>query len=210
MDHYNFKLDNYLFPLISDIDKPNILELGVQKGRSTLKFLNLCDKNNGYLFSVDIDDCSNVSDNSRWKFIKSRDDDFSLIKSNIPKKLDVIYIDTLHESEHVKKIIYNYYNLLNVGGYIFIDDISHLPYINNKKSSFYCEINNKETFYELLNIYQNNIESFELNFSFKSSGLAIIKKNIDDELKQSFKIKSRENSVKNLIRRTLKNLKLKN
>ena len=176
MDQYNFKLNNYLFPLISNIDKPNILELGVQRGRSTVKFLEICDKNDGYLFSVDIDDCSNVTKNKRWKFIKSRDDNFSLIKTNIPKKLDIIFIDTLHEAKHVKKIIYNYYNLLNVGGYIFIDDISHLPYINNEKSSFYCEINNKETFYELLNIYYNNQNCFELNFSFKSSGLAIIKK----------------------------------
>ena len=204
MDQYNFKLDNYLFPLISNIDKLNILELGVQRGRSTVKFLEICDKNDGYLFSVDIDDCSNVTKNKRWKFIKSRDDNFSLIKTNIPKKLDVIFIDTLHEAKHVKKIIYNYYNLLNVGGYIFIDDISHLPYINNEKSSFYCEINNKETFYELLNIYYNNQNCFELNFSFKSSGLAIIKKSTDGELKESLKIKSRENSLKNLIRKLWK------
>ena len=66
MDQYNFKLDNYLFPLISNIDKPNILELGVQRGRSTVKFLEICDKNDGYLFSVDIDDCSNVTKNKRW------------------------------------------------------------------------------------------------------------------------------------------------
>jgi predicted O-methyltransferase YrrM len=181
--------------------------LGVQRGRSTVKFLEICDKNDGYLFSVDIDDCSNVTKNKRWKFIKSRDDNFSLIKTNIPKKLDIIFIDTLHEAKHVKKIIYNYYNLLNVGGYIFIDDISHLPYINNEKSSFYCEINNKETFYELLNIYYNNQNCFELNFSFKSSGLAIIKKSTDCELKESFKIKSRENSLKNLIRKLWKNFK---
>ena len=207
MDQYNFKLNNYLFPLISNIDKPNILELGVQRGRSTVKFLEICDKNDGYLFSVDIDDCSNVTKNKRWKFIKSRDDNFSIIKTNIPKKLDVIFIDTLHEAKHVKKIIYNYYNLLNVGGYIFIDDISHLPYINNEKSSFYCEINNKETFYELLNIYYNNQTCFELNFSFKSSGLAIIKKSTEGELKESIKIKSRENSLKNLIRKLWKNFK---
>ena len=35
-----------------------------------------------------------------------RDDDFSVIKDKINKKIDVIYIDTLHEADHVEKIIW--------------------------------------------------------------------------------------------------------
>ena len=38
-------------------------------------------------------------------------------------------------------------------------------------------INNKETYNRILDIYNNNSDLFDLNFSFKSSGLAIIKKN---------------------------------
>ena len=143
MEDYISKFDNSLLPLIKNINKPNILELGVQKGRSTLKFLKICEEKDGYLFSVDIDDCQLVSDDKRWKFIKSRDDNFEYIKSNIPDKLNIIYIDTVHEAAHVKKIFYYYYDLLETGGYIFIDDISHLPYLDKKKSSFYCEINNR-------------------------------------------------------------------
>ena len=176
MSNYITKIDNSLFPLIKDIQNINILELGVQKGRSTLRFLEICNKNNGKLYSVDIDDCSNVSNNFRWKFIKTRDDNFEYIKSLIPKELDVIFIDTLHEAKHVKKLIYNYYNFLKVGGYMFIDDISHLPYLDDKKTSFYCEINNRETFDEILKILYFNQDNFNLNFSFESSGLAIIKK----------------------------------
>ena len=37
MNDYEYKLDNYLFPLVKKIDNPVILELGVQKGRSTKK-----------------------------------------------------------------------------------------------------------------------------------------------------------------------------
>ena len=85
-----------------------ILELGVQKGRSTIEFLKICSKNNGKLFSVDVDDCSQVSNDPNWTFIKSRDDDFEFIKNLIPKKIDVLFIDTLHEAEHVRKILYNY------------------------------------------------------------------------------------------------------
>lgn len=208
MNDYSYKLDNFLFPLISNFKNPKILELGVQKGVSTLKFLELCNANDGYLFSVDIADCSTVTNDKRWKFILSKDDNFKLIKNEIPKKLDIIFIDSVHEAKHVSKIFYNYYNQLNVGGYIFIDDISHLPYIDdNKKSSFYCEINNKETFNELLKINFYNQDCFDLSFSFKSSGLAIIKKKNNLILKKSEKLNSREYSFRNLFRKIWLNIK---
>tara|TARA_B100001250_G_scaffold408649_1_gene431444 strand:+ start:107 stop:733 length:627 start_codon:yes stop_codon:yes gene_type:complete len=201
MNSYISKIDNSLLPLIKNINKPNILELGVQKGRSTLKFLEVCNKNDGYLYSVDIEDCKSVSNNQRWKFIQSRDDNFEFIKSIIPNRLNVIYIDTIHEALHVKKIFYYYYNFLEPGGYIFIDDISHLPYLGKKKTNFYCEINNKETFNEILNIYYYNQLSFDLSFSFESSGLAIIKKKNSNKLNISKKIRTREHSLKNLVRK---------
>ena len=201
MTEYEYKLNNSLYPLISKIHKINILEFGVQKGRSTLKFLDICNKNDGFLFSADIDDCSNVSKDPRWTFIKSRDDNFDLIKSKIPKKVDVIFLDSLHEAAHVEKIIYNYFDLLNKDGYFFIDDISHLPYLKNKKpNSFYCEINNKETFNKILEIYDNNSNLFDLNFSFISSGLAIIKKRSNLPLNKGHRIVTRENSFKNIVR----------
>ena len=53
------------------------------------KFLNI----NRNLYSIDIDDCSSVASDKRWKFIKCRDDNFEYIKSLIPKKLDIIFID---------------------------------------------------------------------------------------------------------------------
>ena len=86
MYDYEKKLNDNLFNIIKDISKPVILELGVQEGVSTKKFLNICENNDGTLYSVDVEDCSNVSNHARWKFIKSRDDNFDYIKSLIPKK----------------------------------------------------------------------------------------------------------------------------
>ena len=115
--------------------------------------------------------------------------------------MDVIFLDSLHEAAHVEKIIYNYFDLLNKDGYFFIDDISHLPYLKNKNSnSFYCEINNKETFNKILEIYDNNSHLFDLNFSFMSSGLAIIKKKLNLPLNKDHRIVTRENSFKNIVR----------
>ena len=59
----------------------------------------------------------------------------------------------------------------------------------------------------ILNIYNSNSDLIELNFTFKSSGLAIIKKKNDLRLNKIKKIKTRKNSLKNILRLIWKNLK---
>ncbi len=208
MDEYSLKLDKFLMPLISNISNPIILELGVENGRSTKKFLQICKKNNGKLFSVDTKDCSKILDDPNWNFFKTRDDNFEFVKSKLSDKIDVLFIDSLHEAEHVKNLIYGYYPLLKKEGYIFIDDISHLPYLQNKpRNNFYCEINNKETFDILLSVYSKNIENFELNFSFMSSGLAIIKKLNNNNLSTFENLNERSWTFKNILRKLWRKIK---
>ena len=208
MDEYSLKLDKFLMPLISNIRNPIILELGVENGRSTKKFLQICKKNNGKLFSVDTQDCSKISDDPNWNFFKTRDDNFEFVKSKLSDKIDVLYVDSLHEAEHVKNLIYGYYPILKKEGYIFVDDISHLPYLQNKpRNNFYCEINNKETFDILLSIYSKNIENFELNFSFMSSGLAIIKKLNNNNLSTFENLNERSWTFKNILRKLWRKIK---
>lgn len=208
MNDFDYKLDNFLFPLIKEIDNPIILELGVQNGRSTKKFLDICKKNNGELFSIDIDDCSNVTKDKNWHFFQTRDDNFEYIKSKIPKKIDILFIDTLHEANHVKKLIYEYYPLIKKNGFIFIDDVSHLPYLESKeRNNFYCEINNKETFKTIISIYSGNTDKFDLSFTFYSSGLGIIKKNSNDDLTKKIELAERSISLKNILRRVWRQLK---
>ena len=58
-------------------------------------------------------------------------------------------------NDHVEKIIHGYYNLVKTDGYIFVDDISHLPYTeNSERNNFYCEINNLETFKYSSNLFK--------------------------------------------------------
>ena len=104
---------------------------------------------------------------------------------------------------HVLKIFYYYYDFLKVGGHFYIDDISWLPYLkSNLRNNFYCEINNKETFERLIEIY-NNINNFDIFFTFISSGMCrIVKKN--DQLNVHKKIATREKSIKNIFRKILK------
>ena len=56
---------------------------------------------------------SKLFSDQRWILIHSGEDDFELMNKINNKSFDVIYINTLHEPNHVKKIIY-YYNFLKV------------------------------------------------------------------------------------------------
>ena len=111
MDDHQRKLYSFLYNKIKDLKNPKILEFGVREGKSTKMFIDLVEKNNGYVVSVDVDDYSNLFNSERWKFIKSRDDNFELIKKEINYDLDVILLDSFHEADHVKNIITNYYDL---------------------------------------------------------------------------------------------------
>ena len=201
MPDYNYKIYNFINPCLQKFKDISILEFGVKEGRSTKLFLDFCKKNNGKVFSIDIDDYSKKFNDDNWTFIKSRDDDFKFLDQKLPKKFDVIYLDSLHEADHVEKIFYHYFKKLKVGGFFFIDDISWLPYLSKKKrNNFYCEINNQETFDKILEIYGNNENIFDLSFDFTSSGLCkIIKK--EEDLNPSIKIKSRKFTIKNFLRK---------
>jgi len=198
------KIDYVISKFINKFSQPNILEFGVQSGSSTKKFLEICQINNGKLYSVDIHDYSNLFKDENWTFIQDRDDNFNAIKEKIPKKIDIIYLDTIHTAKHVQKIFHNYYEILNKSGLFIIDDISWLPYLKNSDfNNFFCEINNKETFDYLLNIYNSNLNNFELSFFFKHTGTAVIEKLTINKLNYPIETKTREYSLKNILRKNL-------
>ena len=117
---YKRKLTNTISRYLEAIKNPNILEFGVRQGISTGLFLELCKKNNGKLFSIDIDDYSNLFKDENWTFIKSRDDNIEHIEKLIPKELDIVHIDSFHEANHVAKVFYLYYPKIKPDGYILI------------------------------------------------------------------------------------------
>ena len=49
----------------------------------------------------------------------------------------------------------------------------------------------------ILEVYKENIENIDLNFSYISSGLAIIKKKNNQKLNKNKKLHLRESSIKN-------------
>ncbi len=204
---HHSKLINFIYPELRKINNSNILEFGVsEKAMSTEMFLEHCKSNNCKLYSIDNVDYGNKFDDDNWKFILSRDDEFDIVEKSIEKNFDLILLDTIHESKHVKKILYHYYKLLKVGKCFFIDDISWLPYVKTaEKNRFYAEVNNSETFQTLLEIYFFNINNFRLEFSFEGTGMCkIVKLNKNNLNDIKFNLPSRKYSVKNILRKILK------
>ncbi len=204
MNDYIYKFNSFIGNELISLKDLTILEFGVKEGRSTKIFLQHCKKNGGKLYSIDVNNYKEKFNDSNWTFIQSRDDNFDYLENKLPKKFDVIYLDSLHEADHVEKILYYYFDKLKIGGLFFIDDTSWLPYIkNSQRDNFYCEINNKETFDKLLEIYNVNFDRFDINFDFTSSGACKIFKK-SEKLVKSKKISIRTISLKNFVRQIIK------
>ena len=80
----NFKRLKIIKEIISKGKNLKILELGVLYGTSTKMFLK--SRNVKNLISVDIYDYSKVSKSKKWKFLKTRDDNFKYINKFLKKK----------------------------------------------------------------------------------------------------------------------------
>ena len=179
---------------------PIVLELGVDRGQSTKVFLNaINDKSSSHLISVDIRDCSDVSDSKLWTFIKMDSCKVKNILKKAPilkKGIDVIYIDSLHTPEHVFKEVYGWFPFLKKGGVIFFDDIDSNPYLKGqRKDNVGIEISNRKILELIESIFISNIDIIDLTLIRGSTGLARIDKicERDIELKMPIKIKKRYN-----------------
>ena len=196
------KFKEFVYSQIKNLKNPNILEFGVSSAAMSTKILlDLCERNNGKLYSVDINDFNQKFNSKNWIFIHRRDDDYKFIKQLIPTKLDFIYLDTIHKADHVEKILFQYFPLLKINCNFIIDDTSWLPYTaNREKNHFFMEVNNYETFFRLIMIYNSNLDKINLEFSFLGTGAAKITKLSEQELVKPSKINNRFYSLKNLLR----------
>jgi predicted O-methyltransferase YrrM len=197
------KLKNFLDNDLKKVNKPKILEFGVRDGISTYYFLKHIKAKK--LISVDINDCSKVIKDKNWLFIKSSDENKKLINSYLTSKLDIIYLDTVHTAEHTEKIIYLYFSKLKKNGYFIIDDTFWLPYCKNQElDKFWIEINNRETFNTICEIYNANKDIMRISFSIETSGICKIQKISNKKLMPKQKIFNRQYSLKNFIRTIIK------
>ncbi|QZX99903.1 class I SAM-dependent methyltransferase [Halobaculum rubrum] len=80
-----------------------IVEVGVRGGESTFVFERVAERCNADLVSVDLDDCSNVSDYEEWHFVQANGVEFGAEfpswadENGVGREIDVLFIDTTHE-----------------------------------------------------------------------------------------------------------------
>ena len=131
-----FDKKNIILKRLSDIKNPVILELGVNRGRSTKIFFDHINNKGGQLFSIDIRDCSNAITSSKWNFFQCNDLDVNLILKKFPvieKGIDLLFIDSYHEPNHVKTLLNIWYYYLKKDGLIYLDDTESYLYRIKKK-----------------------------------------------------------------------------
>ena len=137
---------------------PNILELGVERGASTTAFCTVSEEINGTVYSVDIDNCSDVVVSKNWNFLQSNDLDYQSILKKFNKLevegIDLIYIDSYHENHHVLKLLNIWFKFLKKNGAIFIDDVDSLPF--RKRKDIWTSIIYDLTNEAVKNFYYNN------------------------------------------------------
>ena len=173
--HYHFmrKLVNFKNPVI--------LELGVNKGSSTAKFLEYVNNNGGELYSIDIVDCSKIIKTERfkgipaekWHFLKSNDLDLDYILHNFPKLkdgIDLIYIDSYHDFTHVNNILKSWYVYMNKFSYLFFDDTESGLY--KTKKDFFHSFNNDSLDKLVKDFHSRNYDQVVLTKYFSGSGLS--------------------------------------
>lgn len=165
-----------------DFKAPIILELGVDKGNSTKIFIDsIKNKENSKLISVDIKDCSNVLQSNKWMFIKENSANISSVINQAPliqeRGIDILFIDSLHHVDHIKKELYGYFQYLNQGAYIFFHDVDHGKYaLNQKKDSVSFEITNRKIYDFVDAVFRGNENQLDLSILKGSTGLAIMRK----------------------------------
>ena len=202
--NYLKKINNFIFEFEKNKKNINVLEFGVREGRSTKMFLEMCKINGGKLISVDIDDYSTLYNDNNWIFLKSRDDDYKKVSSYFSENFDIILIDSLHEPNHVCKLIYTYWKHLKPFGSMYIDDISWLPYLKNSwRDHKYTENINRDTFNKILQIQFTNFNNIDSSFTFNGSGMCRIIKLNNNELNSPKLIKNRKYYLKNLLKKLI-------
>ena len=130
--------------------KPHlIVELGVRSGESTFVLERAARLSAATLISVDIEDCSHISNYSKWLFVQKDDVAFAkefknfCVERGIKPEIDAFFIDTSHLYEHTKQEIGFWFPLLSSRAKVFFHDTNLRKIYKRKDGSIGEGWNNK-------------------------------------------------------------------
>lgn len=169
-----------LYQLISAMQKPTIVEMGVDKGQSTCILLTACEKVNGRCFSIDINDCSDVAKSDAWIFVQSDDRNVKKILQQAPlikEGIDLLHIDSLHTGEHIAELLMKWYPYIKKNSYITFHDVDNTPYKpGQRKANPKVAEDHAELCKAIREFFYANEDDLFLEYHFGSTGMGIMKK----------------------------------
>ena len=181
-------------------NSPIVLELGTNKGKSTLMFLQAVKERGGHVYSVDIDEqYSDLTNSPDWTFIHSDSTNIQEIIQKHPKLtngIDILLIDSLHKREHVSKEFWGWEPYLNKDALIVFDDIDSNAYRPGaRKDHVFFEFDWMEIREFVEQVFYANEDTLFLEMHFGSTGFAILTKRTDRSmrLKRDKPLKRRTN-----------------
>jgi len=146
-----------LYFLTVEFNLKKTLELGTKDGGSTLVLTEAASKINGYVWSVDVDECfeakmkiSQAGLEKYWTFIQG--DDIEIGK-NWKESVDHIFIDTSHAYQHTIDEIKLYEPFLKPQGFLTFHDTRSFPGVIKAIRDYLKSIDKKFSFY---NYFNNN------------------------------------------------------
>jgi len=146
-----------LYFLTVEFNLKKTLELGTQDGASTLVLTEAASKINGYVWSIDVDECfeakmkiSQAGLEKYWTFIQG--DDIEIGK-NWKESVDHIFIDTSHAYQHTIDEIKLFEPFLKPQGFLTFHDTRSFPGVIKAIRDYLKSIDKKFSFY---NYFNNN------------------------------------------------------
>tara|TARA_B110000037_G_C16975203_1_gene446724 strand:+ start:125 stop:757 length:633 start_codon:yes stop_codon:yes gene_type:complete len=183
-----FLIHSIIEKSLKKIKNPVILEFGVNRGRSSQRFLNHVEEFGGDIFSIDIKDCSNVITSKKWNFFQCNDTDHKKIINKFPKLnngIDLLFIDSYHHPSHVKRLLEKWYIFIKKDGYIYFDDTE--SYLYRIKKNNILSIINDATSNVVKDFYYSNYDDLIYTKYYKGSGLSKFLKLSEMGTKPKFK-----------------------
>ncbi len=154
--------NDYIKDKLYNFKNPIILEFGVNRGGSTKFFLDYVENYNGKVYSIDIKDCSKVSNSKKWEFLLANDLNYHYIITKFPeiseKGIDILFVDSYHDPSHVRLLLEKWSKLVNNKGIIFLDDTESLIY--RLRKNFIFSVVNDEIDKVVKNFYYSNHDQY--------------------------------------------------
>jgi predicted O-methyltransferase YrrM len=136
--HYATQSDiQHHLGLLFSLAKGNVLELGTRGGVSTAALLAGVERNGGHVWSVDLDDCSQVAaGHPLWTFMQGSSTDLALYESFGATTFDLLLIDTEHTYEQAKAELALWDDRIAPGGHICMHDPETFPGVRRAAQEF--------------------------------------------------------------------------